>query len=89
MLYKISNRLRGAFEKRGKTYPKSIYTIESIDNLALILKDSIGHIIDKRVKPYNVKLANGVETAPNNKDIEQHSNKDNKKLNQFVNKEKR
>jgi hypothetical protein len=77
------------FDKGGSTYTKSIYTIHEIDKLALILKDKNNNILDRRIKPYNVKLIDEVETAPQDDTIEKHSNKQNNKLNKFVNRQNR
>ena len=73
----------------GATFTKAIYTIDKFDKLALMLKDSNGNEIDKRVKPHEVKVISDVETAPEKKEIEKHSSTDNKKLNKFVNKQNR
>jgi hypothetical protein len=92
--FKVGDRVRmlkkkKVFQKGGSTFTKSIYTIHEIDKLALILKDKNGNVLDRRIKPYNVKLVDEVETAPENEEIEKHSNKANTKLNKFVNKQNR
>lgn len=66
------------FEKGQKTYTKGIYTIEKIDKLALIVKNSKGETIDRRIKPYRVIKVTESEKAPE-LDIEKHSASKNKR----------
>jgi hypothetical protein len=79
------------FQHGMATYTKSIYTIRAIDKLAILLTDKNGNDMPQRVKPYNVKKinANVVERAPEVETIPKASNKDNKKVNKFENKQRR
>lgn len=92
-LFQVGDKVRvlkqkDKFAKGTKTFSKGIYVIEKIDKLAVILSKN-GHTINKRFKPYNLKLAENTEKAPENPTIIKHSNKQNKKEVKFINKQNR
>ena len=59
------------FDKGKATYTKNIYTINEIDKLALIVKNTDGSILNKRIKPYNILKVNEIiEKAPEEEIIE-------------------
>ncbi len=75
-------KIKGTFQKGTDRWSSGIYTIESVERLSLTLKSPKGVIIEQ-VKPYNVRLVNEVEKAPEEPAIEKHSVKENTKMNKF------
>lgn len=64
--FKVGDKVRmikkkSLFDKGTKTFSKSLYTIEDVDKLALILRHENGNLLDRRVKPYNVMKVDVVE----------------------------
>lgn len=67
--FKVGDKVRllkkkEMFQKGLPTYTKGIYTVEKIDKLALIVKNTNGVVIDRRIKPYQVLRVHSVEKAP-------------------------
>lgn len=52
------------FEKGLPTYSRGIYTVDKIDKLALIVKNSAGNVLERRIKPYQVLRVKSVDKAP-------------------------
>jgi hypothetical protein len=89
--FKVGDKVRllkkkSTFSKGTNYYTKSIYEVIEIDKMAIIIRKGNGD--SKRVKPYDLKLIDDVEIAPENENIEHHNTKENNHINTFVRKQK-